>query len=435
MRRLAVPAVSAAAVLAVVVGAAALQQSGGPGAQRRPLPPLQLGSGAGSGEGAAARADTGPLPVDAPGIGYVVRGELPGAPERPVRAYRVRRGTATREQVARLAEALGVPGQPKLGDGGWVVVGGGRTLTVAQGPGMPWNLMLGEQSCLAARSDGPDIACAGREHPGVAADPATCPVEPARPVEPDPSVESPAGPKCPEPKQPPMPSEARAREVALAVLGATGTSTDGAAIQLHEGWGTRMVSVEPRVDGVVVAGWQSMLSIDAQGAVQGANGWLGAAVAADRYPVISADAAVDRLQRVGRIFPAICEPRTDGKEGCQPPPPAVVTGASLGLMFTMPYGDDDAFLLPAWLFDVRGDAAPTPVVALPDELLPKEPKPAEPKPDEPKPAEPTGEAPPPAGCAPDEPVSSDGGVDLSTVPRLKCAPGAAGGGAPEPASR
>ena len=58
----------------------------------------------------------------------------------------------------------------------------------------------------------------------------------------------------------------------------------------------------------------------------------------------------------------MCAVRKDGKPGCEPIPPTVITGASLGLSLRHELGQP--LLVPSWLFSIKGSTEPASIVAV-----------------------------------------------------------------------
>jgi hypothetical protein len=107
------------------------------------------------------------------------------------------------------------------------------------------------------------------------------------------------------------------------------------------------VLADPRVAGLPTSGYATQLQVDAHGAVVGGGGYLGRPTAGPSYPLIGAKEAYDALPELPR--PMFACP---SDAGCPQPQPAVITGAELGLQLTA-LADDEAALLPAWLFTVK----------------------------------------------------------------------------------
>jgi hypothetical protein len=169
--------VAGVTLLAVIAGAIAFA-GGGSGSDPKPLA-LMAGNGAGFGAETMAARDGGPAPAVAPGLGaaadsraaihprggwglkFEVEGDLPELPDH-ASAWRVNGAALDRAAIARIADALGVPGTPVQRDGGWFVESGDWTLNAfggeASGKGGAWYVNL-----HPSRYDGraPDAAPAG----------------------------------------------------------------------------------------------------------------------------------------------------------------------------------------------------------------------------------------------------------------------------------
>jgi hypothetical protein len=154
---------------------------------------------------------------------------------------------------------------------------------------------------------------------------------------------------------PPSPGPAAdvdaARRAAKAVLDKLGladaeVSANGAGEQVF-------VSADPRIDGLRTWGYATQLQIDAEMTIVGGNGYLGMPTTGASYPLVSAKSAFDDLPELPRPM-YLCP----ANARCPQPMPAKVTGAELGLQLTA-LADDDAALLPAWLFTV--DSWPMPL--------------------------------------------------------------------------
>jgi hypothetical protein len=117
------------------------------------------------------------------------------------------------------------------------------------------------------------------------------------------------------------------------------------------------VTADPVVDGLPTFGYATRLEFDAGGRLVGGNGFLGRPERGASYPLVSAAAALATLTSPQ---PQLGAPTC---EGCPVPPPAVVTGAVLGLAWT-PLVDEGAALLPAWLFTVTDWPMPLVQVAV-----------------------------------------------------------------------
>lgn len=245
-------------------------------------PPLALdGYAAPGAAGAAAAAnEIAPGEPNPYGATYRAGGTLPDGPgSAPV--YRAR-GEVTREEVARLAEALGVEGTPAADAQAWRVGSGkdgsGPMLRVSrQAPGT-WTFSRyapGTDNCKGA-------VCAAV--PGV---PGTSSVRPV--------------------------SVAAARKAAAPVLKALGQ--DDAKVDASRTVGAqRIVNADPRVGGLPTYGWTTGLSIGPQGEVVSGSGRLKKPVKGDTYPVLSARRTLELMNAVPRTGRA-------GIGGCAAPVP------------------------------------------------------------------------------------------------------------------
>ena len=137
------------------------------------------------------------------------------------------------------------------------------------------------------------------------------------------------------------------------------------------------------------------MQVDTSDKVVSANGWITQPNRDADYPVISAQRAFDLLQQQPRPMMMLCAQRTDGKPGCAEIPPTEVTGATLGVMLDQ--DGNDAVLVPAWLFSIKGQDDPVTQIAIDPSYL------AQPTPPEPEPIQSAAE--PPASVAP-EPATS-----------------------------
>jgi hypothetical protein len=190
------------------------------------------------------------------------------------------------------------------------------------------------------------------------------------------------------------------RHAAAAILAGAGVALDGARISV--GYGT--ITVNPLVDALPTVGLETSVSVDAAGTVQWANGWLGATVKGETYPVITAAQAFEKLQAQPRMYAMRClapepaampgaeagtnpapdapiapstspsaspgtpvaDPPSDIEMPCGgfTPPPMAVTGATFGLSVQW-LSDNSSVLAPAWLFTTKdSESWPTPILAI-----------------------------------------------------------------------
>jgi hypothetical protein len=346
-------------VLAGAVAAAVLIVGGG-----AYLAASAVGGGGGDGgAGAAGSASPGVLVLDgypgggtggtsgvAPGepnpygTAYRASGPLPGGP-RSASVYWAE-GEVTREEVARLAKALGLEGMPVAEGQKWRVGAdrgeGGPGLRVSrQAPGA-WTFhryTLGSDDC-----PGGTAHCSTYRTVLPAVDPV---------------------------------SGAVAKRVAapvLKVLGQGDSKLDaGHVIGIQ-----RVVNADPAVGGLPTHGWATRLRIIPSGEVSGGSGRLKATERGDSYPVLGADRALALLNAApgaghrmgigGCASPVPLKDRleapcgTTGTASAAPSAPAsgkqrtaVVEDAVLGLAPHSSGGRQ--VLVPSWLFEVRQPGA------------------------------------------------------------------------------
>ncbi|HEY8546493.1 MAG TPA: hypothetical protein VIL36_15645 [Acidimicrobiales bacterium] len=279
------------------------------------LPALPIGSGAsrdGAGDAVlsdadaeSARADIALLPFAeyVPGDGLpALGGEAP--------AYRLGgdSGAVDADDVAELARALGIEGEPTESGGSWHVEDGERALDV-----------YGAEGSWSTYALAPDTGTSGgpASLPGAAPD-ATDGAEvdsheteareaEARAIESrEPAVEAQAEPvPLPEPMpvepyEPPvrpddLPSEDEARSIALDLLEATGVDTDDAAVTVDDGITEWFVTVEPRLHGLPAPGLAMYVGVGGEGAITMASGYLADPVELGEYPLLDTTAALERL--------------------------------------------------------------------------------------------------------------------------------------------
>ncbi|MFF0887944.1 hypothetical protein [Streptomyces sp. NPDC003456] len=355
----------AAAVLLIGGGGAwlAANTSGGtdgkaapsaPGGDGTP-PPLAL-----DGYSEAAPGDGNGIAPGEPnpyGATYRVDGTLPEGPrEAPV--YRAR-GEVSKEDVARLAKALGVEGTPVAQGEAWKV--GGQD---GSGPALQVNRQAPGAWTFSRYTPGTDN-CKGVD---------TC-------KSPQAAGDEPVG-------------EAEAERAAAPVLKAVGQ--DGATLDASQVMGAqRVVNAEPRVGGLPTHGWTTGITVGADGEVVGGSGRLRTPVQGDTYPVVGAERALELMQgqprgdqRTGIGGCAGPVPLEDGTEEPCPTPsdggPAkdtvMVEGAVFGL--AAHHVDGRQALVPSWLFEVRAPGARDPFTVTYPAVEPKylaSPAPAEPE--------------------------------------------------------
>ncbi|MFD9434999.1 hypothetical protein [Streptomyces sp. NPDC060002] len=304
--------------------------SGAPSGDGTPaaLPLDDYSGGTGAPEGGTSGIAPGePNPY---GVTYKADGALPDGPgSAPV--YWAK-GEVTKDEVARLAKALGAEGTPVVDGEAWKVGAGndgsGPVLRVnRQAPGM-WT--------FTRYAPGTDNCTGGTDK---------CAVDPATPA---------AGPV----------SEAAAKKAAAPVLKAVGQ--DGAEVDASQVMGSqRMVNAEPVFGDLPTYGWTTGIGVSAQGEVVAGNGQLETPVKGDTYPLLSAQEALDALNAGpgtdhrmgigGCASPVPLKDRLESPCGASTAAPqaqtATVEDAVLGLAPHTSGGRQ--VLVPSWLFDVK----------------------------------------------------------------------------------
>ncbi|RZU37876.1 hypothetical protein EV284_3062 [Streptomyces sp. BK022] len=330
-----------AAIVASVAAAVLLVGGGG----------AWLASGAGSDgkqAGAAGKGAPPPLALDAkPGTGspgiavgepdpngtvhYVIEGDLPEGPRSaPVHLADDKAG---KDEVARLAKALGIDGTPVADGGGWRAGEreGGPVLRVT---GADWSYTRyapGTDDCRKIT---------------------VCAQDPAAPAD------EPVG-------------TAEAERVARPVLKALGQ--DDAKLDASQVMGGhRVVNADPVVDGLPTYGWTTGLTVDEKGTVVGGHGMLARLTKGDTYPVLGAADTVrlmngqpaggHRMGIGGCASPVPLKDRLEQPCGASTGSPAAPEGAAVTVekavfgLAAQPVDGRQA-LVPSWLFEVRGSAA------------------------------------------------------------------------------
>ncbi|MGW5658910.1 hypothetical protein ACWEWG_02245 [Streptomyces sp. NPDC003758] len=323
----------AAAVLLVGGGGAYLATTlaGGAGGSSAPggdgaPPPLALDGRGGVGSPGIAVGEPNPY-----GTTYRAAGKLPGGPgSAPV--YWAK-GEVTRDEVARLAEALDVSGTPQRAGDSWTV-GGGKDgaqslLRVAgQAPGM-WT--------FSRYGPGSDNLCRGTKVCAFAQG----------------SAEGSSS----------VVSEAVAKRAAAPVLKALGQ--DDAKLDAHQVVGSlRVVNADPQVGGLPTHGWSTGVQVAADGRVVGGSGNLKAPAKGAVYPVLDAKRTLELMNGApsygrkgigGCASPVPVKERDEKPCGASTAAPkrasATVEGAVFGLARHSVNGQ--AVLVPSWLFEVR----------------------------------------------------------------------------------
>ncbi|MDQ0842260.1 hypothetical protein [Streptomyces sp. V1I6] len=302
-------------------------KSGAAGAKNPPPPALDLG-GSGTESGIAPGE---PDPTGG-GVVYSAKGDLPEGPGRA--AVHRATGTVTEAEVTRLAKALGLPGTPRLEGPAWKI---GPTKD-GQGPSLQVNKDApGTWTFARFASPGGDNCLKGKACPsGGSAGEGGAPV-----------------------------SEAEAEKAAAPVLRAVGQGE--AALNAGQLMGAvRVVNANPVVGGLPTYGWTTGVQVGADGTVVGGSGQLKKPAKSDTYPVISAEEAVDQLNKAGKdsgrigiggcATPVPHEGEIKPDAPCEPdsttagPERLTIGKAVFGL--SAQYVDGRQALVPSWLFEV-----------------------------------------------------------------------------------
>lgn len=344
MRRWA-PVAAALTVTAVAVAVSLLVGRAGGGDP----PTLRLAAGGGTGTAVAAdtpMADTRRTAGKraAPGSSFELVGTLPTGPDE-AQAHPLPKGAAEQERVRRLATALGITTAPERVGGAWRA----GPLRVEDSAGNPWSLSPGCGPDQPVSSDGAASGCARSSTGTVAAGEGSS--DGGAGWAPAPDGTTATSPAAPPPSASPV-AVAAARKAALVILAALGQQ--GADLTIDGGAGRSVFArADPRVAGLPTSGYPTYLEIDAETqVVVGGGGYLGRPAGGSSYPLISAAEAFDNLPELPRPM-MLCPANAD----CPQPAPAKVTGAELGLQLTA-LADEEAALLPAWLFTVEGWTSP-----------------------------------------------------------------------------
>ncbi|MFF4831289.1 hypothetical protein [Streptomyces sp. NPDC001315] len=337
-----------AAVLLVGGGGAYLAastsgDSGGRTDSRAPagdgtLAPLALDGYSEGGTGSGGSGDPNGIAPGEPnpyGVTYQAAGTLPDGPgSAPV--YWAK-GQVTQDEVARLAEALGVDGTP-----------------VAQGE--VWKVGTGKDGAgpsLQVGKEAPGTWTFSRYAPGTddCRSITVCTQDPAAPA---------ADPV----------SEAAAKKAAAPILKAL--DQDDAKIDASQVMGAqRVVNADPMVGGLPTYGLTTGLTVSAQGEVVGGNGQVKTPVKGDTYPVLSAQETLDLMNAApgtehrmgigGCASPVPLKDRLEQPCGSSTVSPGAerqtitIEDAVLGLAVRGANGRQA--LVPSWLFEARGSGA------------------------------------------------------------------------------
>ncbi|MFH8927791.1 hypothetical protein ACH4D4_12170 [Streptomyces pristinaespiralis] len=310
-------------------GAGATDAKSGAAGAKDPLPPaLDLG-----GSGTESGIAPGEPDPSGGGVVYTAKGDLPEGPGRA--AVHRATGTVTEAEVTRLAKALGLSGTPRLEGPAWKI---GPT-TDGQGPSLQVNKDAPGTWTFArfTAAPGGDNCLKGKECPSGGSS-----AEGGEPV-----------------------SEAEAKKAAAPVLRAVGQGD--AALDADQLMGAvRVVNANPVVSGLPTYGWTTGVQVGADGTVVGGSGQLKKPAKGDTYPVVSAEEAVEQLNKAGKdsgrigiggcATPVPHEGEIKPEAPCEPdgattePERLTIGKAVFGL--SAQYVDGRQALVPTWLFEV-----------------------------------------------------------------------------------
>ncbi|RPF40199.1 hypothetical protein EDD96_3952 [Streptomyces sp. Ag109_G2-6] len=301
---------------------------------------------------------------DPNGAGVTYRADVP-LPQGPASAPSfAASGEVGAEEVARLAQALGISGAPRLSGEQWLAGesgdGSGPRLSVTRKAPGTWSFSRFQGGGTGTGAG--DDCVRGKDTCG----PATLP-EGAGGAKPAAPQDTGTGSGTPV-------SEQAAKAAAAPVLAAAGQGDAKVDARLVTG-SVRVVVADPVVGGLPTQGWSSRVTVGADGAVVAGSGELKAPVRAAEQRVIGAAEALNRLNAASRpgngtgtgpsgcatsvpltpdtatgatdTLPCNPEPRP-----MKPPKTESVKGAVLGLVGGTV--DGGRGLVPAWLFEVAG---------------------------------------------------------------------------------
>ncbi len=369
--RFAAPVAVFALVLGIVV--AVSRHGSSPGKPHR----LPL---AASGNNRETDAKAGAAPMGAPafygGEIHVSDALLAGLPDHGP-SYDLK-ASGTTDRVEALAKALGISGTVHDGDTEWTVGTGDRTLTVSKAYGQSWYLGYGKSvvSSGSGSSGSGGVAVATAEHPpSPVSEPASEPT--AKPA--DGGGDTPVATCAPdtkcgyvEPTKPPQPSDDVARAALAKVLAAIGR--DPGMVDIEDGWQGKDVASAPFVGDLPTVGWETRLSVAADGTVVYGSGFLSDARADATYPLLAVREAVSRN---GGVYAARDIALAPYPSPTGTPAPREATKVRLGLMFAPSYETGgQGFLVPAWLLSFADTTYEMPFLALPDEYVATPPAPS-----------------------------------------------------------
>jgi hypothetical protein len=336
----------------------------------------------------AASSTAGNTAADAAGDPYTLTGTLPAGTPEDQPLWRLR--TATAEDAQHVADALQLSGSLTRVHGGWAMRDGDNRLIVRDDGNWAYGMDCSPDTPVA--DEDVNVGCAAASAVGVAV---------ATPEDGGDGTETSPAPE-PVPTVPPGPTDSEARSVAGALFDRLGL--DNPTLTVFTADPSSTVQASPMIDGKQASGWFTTVQIDGSSTIVSADGWITQPSRDADYPVISAQRAFDLLQEQPRPMMMLCAQRKDGKPGCADIPPTEVTGATLGVMLDQ--DGNDAVLVPAWLFSIKGQDDPVTQIAIDPSYL------AQPTPPSPEPIQ---SAEPPVSVAP-EPATSEPAMSKPASP-------------------
>jgi hypothetical protein len=354
-------ALTAAALFVAAVTGVAVAASG---AGRQPLPKLPALD---TNSSAAANSTTA-APSLAPylGVQYRVQGTLP-ALDGAAPAYRV---SANFDHAAanRLAAALGLHGTFASAGDSWQLTQGAQTLSISNGPGLPWWFGTNAGFATGAAAAATAVAVPPSSTPRLttilppttelSVSPKTTLVPSIPPTAICGAPTCPPGAECPQvcvpttvPRPADLPSVADAERIATRTAAAAGFPVAGADVSGHE---ALLVTVElaPRLGGVPTSGWSWTLDVGSKGAIQDAHGYLSQLAKVGNYPLAGSAVGLARLEQgigigprplTAEVRPAVAYPVCRPDVHC-PVHTITITGVHLTLANALGY------LIPAYAF-------------------------------------------------------------------------------------
>jgi hypothetical protein len=272
---------AALSVLAIAVGAVAVVSNDDDADRRLPLSLGAAGGSESDGRAAAPAADMAMMAY----VHYTAGEDLPQLGGSGT-AYKLA-GGADEDDVRALADALGMAGDPVHEDGYWNLESGDAQLQVYEDGGGSWWFNAHTFKDDPGTSSGGGSSAGS---PGCAPDDQEClqAADEAAAREQIPVTTTMTTPTD-------LPTSDEAKDIALRLLADTGVAVESAEVTVdgpYDGW---YVTVEPRVEGLRVAGLTASATIGSKGEVLSAGGVLAEPERVGDYPTIDTREAIDRL--------------------------------------------------------------------------------------------------------------------------------------------